>query len=75
MTTINAQRQLQSTLRKGSASSPISGTGAKKHVSHIKQLHEAALKRSDALSAKKTSGQRSKEITSDELVEYHLRGS
>ena len=76
MTTINAQRQLQSTLRGGNA--PAYSL-AKKHVNHIKQLHEAAVKRSDALSksgGKVTGGlTNKKEMTSDELVEYRLRDS
>lgn len=75
MTTINAQRQLQSTLRSGNT--PAYSPG-KKHINHIKQLHEAAVKRSDALSkpGNVTGGLTSKkEMTSEELVEYRLRDS
>lgn len=79
MTTINAQRQLQSTFRAGKAPDKIPGPRPGKAASgtHIKQLHDAAVKRSDALSTKKPSGGLSnkKEMTSDELVEYRLRGA
>jgi hypothetical protein len=78
MTTINAQRQLQSTFRTGKAPDKIPGPRPGKAASgtHIKQLHDAAVKRSDALSAKKPSGGlHKKEMTSDELVEYRLRGA
>ena len=79
MTTINAQRQLQSTFRAGKQAEKIPGPRAGKGApgTHIKQLHDAAVKRSDALSMKKPSGSLSnkKEMTSDELVEYRLRGA
>ena len=66
--TINAQRQLQSTLR--------SDGGGIKHVNHLKQLHDAAVKRSDALSKKVSRGiGNNREISSEDLVEYRLKDS
>jgi len=70
MSSINAQRQLQSSLRSRNAS-----PGGKKHVNHIKQLHDAAVKRSDNLSKnpKGTGGLTSKkELTSEQIVDFRL---
>ena len=72
-TAVNAQRQLQSTLR---SDAPGAAPVPKKRVNHLKQLHDAAVKRSDALSKKVVGGlTNKKELTSEELVEYRLRDS
>ena len=73
MTTINAQRQLQATLRTPNTQTRAVG---RKHVNHIKTLYEAAENKASALSKKVTGGFSTKlEMTNDQLIDYRLRGA
>ena len=78
MTTVNAHKQLASSLRSGTPSDSRgkdSGAGrSSQNVTHLKQLHEAATKKLDAINQKKEKKKREM-MTSDELIEYRMRSA